>query len=445
MLGYSEGCYLLLGTGVQPSQVRHIDGPGRAWFAPDQRAVLLEVLFGARRQRAADPTVQRLLRHRLVQLQTSGRDRCIEHRLDALGADWRWQRPCGAVGRTFDHLYRATLQAHARRKVFISAFGQTPCLPETAVRRSLLAAGSRRRVLCVGDDDLVSLPLAMLGHQVDVVDIDGEILIAFLQRQARRARLPLLASTQDLAQPVPRRAIGHYDLVYTDPISTRDGFALFLSRAVSCLRPDGRIFCCVHTAAVEVLAEVAAAMGLVLCDWLADFNRYYDDRYQLDRYRSDLVVLQRTPRSRPLHDPAAVAPADIFRGVARYRQHAWGEVQAMPGRRLDRSALTGLVREALAAVAAGSDNPTVHESASGLSALVALAGGGHLALDVAGSPARLAVSVLPYGSARDDATFAALVRALAPATAEAAHQVEAPDRRLLARADSCPELAGPVL
>lgn len=445
LLTYGEGCYLLLGTGSQPSQVRCTDGPGRAWFAPDQRAILIELLLGASERCADVPAVQRLLRHHLVRQAASGRDRSIEQRLATLEADWRWQRPRATAGCDVDRLHRASLQAHARRKVFLSAFGQTPCLPETAVRRALLAAGPRRRVLCVGDDDLVSVPLALLGHQVDVVDIDGEILIAFLQRLARRGRLPLCASMHDLAQPVPARAIGSYDLVYTDPISTRDGFALFLSRAVSYLGPDGRIFCCVHAAAVEVLADVAAAMRLELCDWLADFNRYYDDMYQVDRYRSDLVVLQRTARSRPLYAPTAVAPADIFRGVARYRQHGWGEVRVLPGRPLELAALAERLASVLTVGNGRTGAGAIHQTAAGLVALVALPGSGHLALDVAVDGGRLAVSVLPFDDGRDSAIFGALVRALAPATAEAAHQVVAPDRRLLARSSACPERCGPIL
>ena len=72
--------------------------------------------------------------------------------------------------------YEALLAAHARRKRFFERVGQCPILPETALRRALLVGDAAevgvKDVLCLGDDDLVSVALATLGHRVTVYDID---------------------------------------------------------------------------------------------------------------------------------------------------------------------------------------------------------------------------------------------------------------------------------
>ncbi|MBN2360884.1 MAG: bis-aminopropyl spermidine synthase family protein, partial [Deltaproteobacteria bacterium] len=253
-------------------------------------------------------------------------------------------------------------------------------------------------------------------------------------RRARAGGLGLRADALDLTRPLPRRALGRYDLVFTDPISTRDGFALFLSRAVSCLRPGGLIFCCAHAAALEVCCGVVAELRLVLRDRLADFNRYYDDTFEIDGYRSDLVVLERTARARALYDPAAPAAADIFRGVASHRQHAWAEVRALPGRPLDLPRLAERLRQVTVASPWAAGPGALHQTAAGLRWLVVLRGGGHLALSVDRERGLLAVSVFPFDDARDNAIYADLARAMGSGPAGAGHLVAAPDRRLL---ESC--------
>ena len=68
--------------------------------------------------------------------------------------------------------YELTLEVHAGRKRFHTGLGQCPTLPETSLRRALLVGDAddvgALDVLLIGDDDLLSVPLAALGHRVTV-------------------------------------------------------------------------------------------------------------------------------------------------------------------------------------------------------------------------------------------------------------------------------------
>ncbi len=213
--------------------------------------------------------------------------------------------------------HEATLRAHARRKRFFEQIGQCPVLPETAVRRALTvgdaAVVGKKKVLCLGDDDLVAMPLAMLGHEVSVFDID-DFLLRFLGDAAREQGVSIEAREVDLRDPMPPELLGQYDVVLTDPMANRECFELFLSRAISLCKPGGRLLSAVFPPTTKLFKKVASELGLRVDAWHARHNRYYTHAAKLHWYESDWVELSLTETTKPtvLADAFSV-PLNLYR------------------------------------------------------------------------------------------------------------------------------------
>jgi predicted methyltransferase/DNA-directed RNA polymerase subunit RPC12/RpoP len=119
---------------------------------------------------------------------------------------------------------------------------------ETKVRRVLLMARYQLlptgSLLIVGDDDLMSVAIAAVGvavgrrlaERLAVVDI-SPALLAFISDRLADLDTPAELVEHDLREPLPDQLRGAFDTAMTDPPYTRDGAALFLSRAVEGLRP----------------------------------------------------------------------------------------------------------------------------------------------------------------------------------------------------------------
>ncbi|MEL6544594.1 MAG: bis-aminopropyl spermidine synthase family protein [Myxococcota bacterium] len=193
--------------------------------------------------------------------------------------------------------YHMSLDAHARRKRFFMQVGQCPVLPETALRRALSVGDAqevgKKRVLCLGDDDLVSLPLAALGHDVTVYDID-DYLLEFLQLAADDTEYSLGIQEVDLRDPLRKTRREYFDVILTDPMSNRDCFELFLSRAFSMLKPGGTIFSACFPPTTALLRTIAEEMGFEIAGWHRRHNRYYNHHLKLHIYESDWVEIRKT-------------------------------------------------------------------------------------------------------------------------------------------------------
>jgi N4-bis(aminopropyl)spermidine synthase len=128
---------------------------------------------------------------------------------------------------------------------------QTHCTVDTKLRRVLrmheAGALGGRRVLVLGDDDLVSVALAAFAGQVGpaarprrlaVVDCDAGLL-SFVGGQLAGLGMPADLVEHDLREPLPGSLLASFDVVSTDPPYTVAGAELFLSRAVSAIVPGG--------------------------------------------------------------------------------------------------------------------------------------------------------------------------------------------------------------
>ena len=139
------------------------------------------------------------------------------------------------------------------------AIDQTHCTYVTSLKRSLLALKHNvlihKKILCVGDDDLVSVSLGFLlkklyyktnkdmtasdAHkiksEIHVVDIDKRYL-NYIEQIAKAYDLPIICHQADLKKPLEQKLVGKFDCFYTDPPYTLSGMHLFLSRGIAGLK-----------------------------------------------------------------------------------------------------------------------------------------------------------------------------------------------------------------
>ncbi len=165
---------------------------------------------------------------------------------------------------------------------------QCHCTPKTKLRRVLAMhaadAINRRRILLLGDDDLMSVALLRFARQFGVtidelvvVDIDHRLL-EFIDAELDRAPFPVRCVQLDVREPLPAALAARFDTVVTDPPYTSEGARLFLARATEALAGAGSsIFFSfgsrrpgVQFAAQQAIAEA----GLEIRSLTRDFNDY---------------------------------------------------------------------------------------------------------------------------------------------------------------------------
>ena len=271
--------------------------------------------------------VPRLVEENILSPGKPQSDPVIKKRLEALD---RMYLQCyeHALSERARHAYELLVDAHGRRKRFFERVGQCPVLPETALRRALLVGDAEqvgvKDVLCVGDDDLVSVALAALGHRVTVFDID-DYLLNFLRAAAKELDLPIRVVERDLRDPIVEKngnGVGVegaasqelYDVFMTDPMSNKDCFEIFLSRAFGLLREGGEGYVAVYGPVSRLFSKVAQSMAFEVENWMARHNRYYSKYMKLHDYESDWVKVRKTEQTRLLHPPDEYSvPLNLYR------------------------------------------------------------------------------------------------------------------------------------
>lgn len=168
---------------------------------------------------------------------------------------------------------------------------QSHCTAETKLRRTLAlhqaGALEGRRVLLLGDDDLVSVAIHLLAahsgfagriRELALVDVDPSVL-SYAGSLLLDAPFPVTRVEHDLRRPLPSALTGRFESVFTDPPYTVEGAEVFLSRAVSALAPGpGRdLFLAFGSKPPGESLRLQAAiarMGLVIRRVIPGFNDY---------------------------------------------------------------------------------------------------------------------------------------------------------------------------
>lgn len=222
---------------------------------------------------------------------------------------------------------------------------QSACTPETSLKRALLCLQEHsligKRILCVGDDDLVSVSLGFLlkrlfpnetGEKafIDVVDID-ERFLSFIREIAEKESLPIKCHQVDLRQPLPEKMLGQYDCFFTDPPYTLQGMSLFVSRGISALKrmkglPMFLSFAHKSPDVTLAMQREFVRMGLVINEMLPRFNEY--NGAQMIGNRSQMIILKTTDQTipeftAPFED--ALYTGEVKRTIRTYRCKQCGE------------------------------------------------------------------------------------------------------------------------
>lgn len=193
---------------------------------------------------------------------------------------------------------------------------QSKCTPETSLRRAMLCLRQQfligKQIMCVGDDDLVSVSIGLLlqalfpdgRHSkttVYVVDMD-ERFLHYIHDVAQQKRLPIQCIKHDLREPLPANLQGKFDCFFTDPPYTLQGMSLFVSRGISTLRkrkglPIFLSFAHKSPDYMFTMQREFLRMGVTTTATLPRFNEY--EGAEIIANRSQMIILKTTERTIP--------------------------------------------------------------------------------------------------------------------------------------------------
>jgi len=131
---------------------------------------------------------------------------------------------------------------------------QSKCTIETAFKRACHLLQKRETIagslICIGDDDLVSVACAFLydyithskgeDFHVTIVDKDSRI-VDYITKISQAYNLPIIGVLHDLIDPMPSELTQKFDCMITDPPYTFNGLQLFITRGLSCLKQNEEV------------------------------------------------------------------------------------------------------------------------------------------------------------------------------------------------------------
>lgn len=420
-----DGAYAVVSKAPWDSQVRLVNHARRLEVPHHQAQQLLALAHGVPDCEPAPELFAALQQAGLADAGLDAVDAVVHERLADLGRGYAWHLGGHRDGAELAALLR---RAHARRKVSFFHFGQTACLPESGATRCVEMTrrmGEAQRVLLVGDDDLLCLPLARLGHRVSVVDIDP-LLVGFLRRAAADEGLDIDARVQDVLAPWPADLVGAFDACITDPMSYEGCLAAFLSRAAVAVREGGAIFSCVHPLARELFSRVCWGLPVDVEETLCELSTYYYEGFIENWYRSDMYVLRRGGGEPRWSAADSIPLGNIIAGSLKERAHGFTDISCLPFRRPTRegvsAALDEFARHAGGLVVDRHDRHDEHWAHF----FLALKDGGHVSVVLDRAKGTLAYDLYPYSRELDGAVTAAFTRTLSLARTLTFHR-EAPD------------------
>ena len=207
-------------------------------------------------------------------------------------------------------------------------FEQGSLRPEASVRKITYAINrgdvAGKHVVCVGDDDLLSLIMGMTGlpKSILAMDIDDDIL-SIIRKHAKRLPVKITTKKHDLCYPISPKLRWKYDTFFTQPPDTVLGYTLFLSRGVELLKQEGGMIgyggltptACPRLALIEI-QKIITKMSLVQTDYVHKFCEYPPLRTEIKKvevpdyipyppnklwYISDLQRLKTTKKTKPYY------------------------------------------------------------------------------------------------------------------------------------------------
>lgn len=222
---------------------------------------------------------------------------------------------------------------------------QSKCTMETSFKRAALCLQNHsligKKILCVGDDDLVSIALGFLlkklfpnrslKNTITVIDIDDRFIDTILEI-SRRENLPVTCYRADLRNNLPEPLVGQFDCFITDPPYTLPGAVLFLSRGLMGLKKQiglSVFFSFAHKPPVFMLElqKALTQMGLALHEIIPKFNQY--EGAEMIGNIGQMMILRTTHQTAPVIDedfPDLIYTGEIKKTVRSYECKNCGKV-----------------------------------------------------------------------------------------------------------------------
>lgn len=192
-----------------------------------------------------------------------------------------------------DELCKESVAIYDNRPQVDVTIDQAKGTVATAFKRAMLCLSKQsligKRILCVGDDDLVSVAIGLLlkklysdtkviKNKICVFDID-ERFIGYINSIADEYELPIECLKIDLKDPLPMSYANNFDCFFTDPPYTTEGMSLFLSRGISAMKKEKglNIFLSYGQKPIDEtrhFQEIILHQGLVISEIYKSFNQY---------------------------------------------------------------------------------------------------------------------------------------------------------------------------
>lgn len=216
---------------------------------------------------------------------------------------------------------------------------QSKCIPETSLERAILCARNNsligKKILCVGDDDLVSVSIGLLlkklfpgkkvtGTEVHVLDLDSRFL-NYIENIATVEELPIHCHHVDLRKPLDNTLLNQFDCFFTDPPYTLTGMRLFISRGVSALKKKKGLnvfFSFAHKSPdfnIKMMEEFLK-IGLAVTEIIPRFNEY--EGAEIIGNTSQMIILKTTEKSNSIIDDTYDIPiytGEVVRTMRKYK------------------------------------------------------------------------------------------------------------------------------
>jgi predicted methyltransferase len=219
-------------------------------------------------------------------------------------------KSCNGKGLVLKGIFRETLEQ------FTSLLGDRPApdpnynqglisFSDLALRASFMYERGDledRSILVIGDDDLFSLSLAIVGmaQRVLVLDIDTRIL-RFIEEKAAQLCLDIETMEFDLSRSLPHRLHGAFDVFISEPPEGIRGMITFLKRGIESLREGesaGYIGITMVESSLPKWYEVQATLArnrLVVTDVLRNFSLYPEAEGEWENLYTQYPIMGEIP------------------------------------------------------------------------------------------------------------------------------------------------------
>jgi predicted methyltransferase len=154
-------------------------------------------------------------------------------------------------------------------------------------------------IFILGDDDLISLSMALTGlpKKIVVVEID-ERINKFIREKAQEIGYKNLeVYNYNVINELPEELKGKFDIFVTDPVETKKGLKLFINRCIASLKGEGSVGYMGFTHREASLKKwydfekFLIESGFVITDILRDFTTYPEEENQWeDFYRTYRIM-----------------------------------------------------------------------------------------------------------------------------------------------------------